>query len=148
MKKIAFLSLFSLLAIGACKKDSLGTKPVITFKSYSSSPVSADAGMDVTFDVSDGDGDIENTFNFAAIYDIKPEDTAYESRPMPNLDAHKGSKLTAEVVLHLVATDFPQIGDNPIEKDSVHYLVFIQDDAGNYSDTIVTPKVQVLYPQN
>ncbi|SFW63526.1 hypothetical protein [Chitinophaga sancti] len=148
MKKIAFLSLFSLLAIGACKKDSIGTKPVITFKSYSSSPVSADAGMDITFNVTDGDGDIENTFNFAAIYDVKPLDTPFTSRPMPKLDAHKGTKLTAEVVLHLINTDFPQIADNPIKKDSVHYLVFIQDDAGNYSDTIVTPKLQVVYPQN
>jgi hypothetical protein len=146
MKKIAFLSLFSLLAVGACKKDSLGTKPVIAFKSYSSSPVSADAGMDVTFDVSDGDGDIENSFNFAAIYDTAPTDTAFESRPMPGLDAHKGTKLTAEVILHLINTDFPQIGANPVEKDSVHYLVFIEDDAGNKSDTIVTPKLQVIYP--
>mgnify|MGYP000208609480 CR=1 FL=1 len=145
MKKIAFLSLFSLLAIGACKKDSMGTKPVIAFKSYSSSPVLANTGMDITFDVSDGDGDIENTFNFAAIYDVKPLDTAFESRPMPSLDAHKGSKLTAEVILHLISTDFPQIADNPIEKDSVHYLVFIKDDAGNNSDTIATPKVQVVY---
>ncbi|WP_343688201.1 hypothetical protein [Chitinophaga sp.] len=145
MKKIAFLSLFSLLAVGACKKDSLGTKPVIAFKSYSSSPVFANTGMDVTFDVSDGDGDIENTFNFAAIYDVAPTDTAFESRPMPGLDAHKGSKVTAEVVLHLIDTDFPQIGTNPVDKDSVHYLVFIVDDAGNRSDTIVTPKLQVRY---
>ncbi|WP_343671847.1 hypothetical protein [Chitinophaga sp.] len=147
MKKIAFLSLFSLLAINACKKDSLGTKPVITFKSYSSSPVSASTGMDVTFDVSDGDGDIENTFNFAAIYDTAPDDTAFEGRPMPDLEGHNGTKLTAEVVLHLTGTDFPQIGANPIAKDSVHYLVFIQDNAGNYSDTIVTPKLQVIYEE-
>jgi hypothetical protein len=145
MKKMLFLSLFALTAITACKKDSLGTKPVITFKSYSSVPISSSYGLDITFGVKDGDGDIENSFNFAAIYDTKPTDTAFEGRPMPELDAHKGSNLTAEVVLHLTGTDFPQTGDNPIPKDSVHYLVYIVDDADNHSDTIVTPKVEVQY---
>src|SRR3954468_2663531 len=117
MKKMLFLSLFALTAITACKKDSLGTKPVITFKSYSSEPISSSYGLDITFEVKDGDGDIENSFNFAAIYDTKPLDTAFEGRPMPGLDSHKGASLTAEVILHLVGTDFPQTGDNPIPKD-------------------------------
>jgi len=145
MKKMLFLSLFALMAITACKKDSLGTKPVITFKSYSSVPISSNYGLDITFEVKDGDGDIENSFNFAAIYDTQPTDTGFTSHPMPSLDAHKGSKLTAEVVLHLLSTDFPQTGPNPIPKDSVHYLVYIVDDANNHSDTIVTPKVEVRY---
>ena len=145
MKKTVFLSLLSLLTVTACKKDSMGTKPVISFTSYSSSPIHSSVGADLTFQVTDGDGDIENTLNFAAIYDTDPTDTAFDGRPMPNLDAHKGSNLKAEVILHLTSTDFPQIGANPVAKDSVHYLVYIEDDAGNVSDTIVTPKVQVLY---
>jgi hypothetical protein len=145
MKKTLFLSLLALTVITACKKDSLGTKPVISFKSYSSVPITASYGLDITFQVKDGDGDIENSLNFAAIYDTKPTDTAFESRPMPGLDAHKGSSITADVVLHLVGTDFPQTGDNPILKDSVHYLVYVIDDKSNHSDTIVTPKVLVEY---
>ena len=146
MKKILVLSLFAVAAIcGGCGKDSIGTKPMLTFLSYSSSPVFASAGMDVNFQVKDGDGDIENSFNFAAIYDTAPLDTAFESRPMPGVDAHNGTNLTAEVILHLVGTDFPQTGTNPVLKDSLHYLVFITDNAGNISDTIVTPKLEVLY---
>lgn len=146
MKKILFLSLFALTVVVACKKDSIGTKPQISFMSYSSSPVYSSNGMDITFEVRDGDGDIENTLNFAAVYDIDPTlDTTYEGRPMPDLDAHAGGNLKAEVTLHLIGTDFPQIAPNPILKDSVHYLVFVLDNAGNSSDTIVTPKVEVLY---
>jgi hypothetical protein len=146
MEKMLFLSLLAMTAIVACKKDSLGTKPVITFKSYSSSPVSSNGGMDVTFEVKDGDGDIEGTLNFAAIYDTLPDDTAnYEGRPMPQLDAHKGSSLTAQVILHLVPTDFPQTGDLPIAKDSLYYKVYVVDDKGNHSDTIRTPKLEVQY---
>jgi hypothetical protein len=146
MKKILVLSLLALSAImGGCGKETIGTKPMISFLSYSSSPVIASFGMDVNFQVKDGDGDIENSFNFAPIYDTKPFDTAFESRDMPNVDAHKGTNLTAEVILHLTGTDFPQTGDNPIPKDSLHYLVFITDNAGNISDTIATPKIEVLY---
>jgi hypothetical protein len=146
MKKTLILSLFTLAAIcGGCGKDSIGTKPMVSFLSYSSSPVIASFGMDVNFQVKDGDGDIENSFNFAAIYDTSPLDTAFESRPMPGVEAHKGTDLTAEVILHLSGIDFPQNGTNPVPKDSVHYLVFITDNAGNISDTITTPKLEVLY---
>ncbi|HJT73571.1 MAG TPA: hypothetical protein VJ720_06120 [Chitinophaga sp.] len=146
MKKILFLSLIALTAVTACKKDSIGTKPQISFVSYSTSRVIASDGMDITFEVRDGDGDIENALNFVAIYDVDPTmDTVFEPRPMPDLGAHAGGNLKAEVVLHLVGTDFPQIAPNPITKDSVHYLVFVQDNAGNSSDTIVTPKIEVLY---
>ena len=145
MKKMLFLSLLALTVITACKKDSLGTKPVITFKSYSSAPIMANFGLDVTFVVKDGDGDIQNALNFAAIYDTAPTDTGFTSRPMPGLDAHAGTSLTADVILHLVGTDFPQIGANPVLKDSVHFLVYIVDDKSNHSDTIATPKVEILY---
>ncbi|MBW8683676.1 hypothetical protein [Chitinophaga rhizophila] len=148
MKKTLVLSLFALATIlGSCGKDTIGTKPIITFLSYSSSPIDASFGTDVNFQVKDGDGDIETSFNFATIYDSQPAlvDTPYESRPMPKLEAHKGTNLNAEVILHLTATDFPQQGDFPIPKDSVHFLVFITDNAGNISDTIVTPKVEILY---
>lgn len=118
---------------------------MISFLSYSSDPVVPSNGLDVHFQVKDGDGDIENTFNFAAIYDLQPEpDTAFASRQMPKLDAHKGTNLTAEVILRLEPIDFPG-NTTGIPKDSVHYLVFITDDAGNISDTIATPKVEILY---
>jgi hypothetical protein len=144
MKKILFLSLLALTVIVACKKDSIGTKPVITFVSYSSAPVIASYGLDVTFQVKDGDGDIENMFSFATIYDTSPLDTVFTHRQMPNLDAHNGTKLTAEVILHLEAIDFTP-ANSQLLKDSLHYLVFVKDNAGNISDTIATPKVEILY---
>ncbi|SHM80329.1 hypothetical protein [Chitinophaga sp. CF418] len=146
MKKILVLSLFALAVISGsgCGKDSIGTKPMISFLSYSSDPVIPSNGLDVHFQVKDGDGDIENTFNFTAIYDSQPEDTSFSGRKMPNLDAHKGTNLTAEVILHLEPIDFPG-NTTGIPKDSVHFLVFITDNAGNISDTVATPKTEILY---
>jgi len=146
MKKILVLSLFALAVISGsgCGKDSIGTKPMISFLSYSSDPVIPSNGLDVHFQVKDGDGDIENTFNFAPIYDLQVDDTVFAPRQMPKLDAHNGTNLTAEVILHLEPIDFPG-NTTGIPKDSVHYLVFIKDNAGNISDTIATPKVEILY---
>lgn len=146
MKKILVLSLFALAVISGsgCGKDTIGTKPMISFLSYSSDPVIPSNGLDVHFQVKDGDGDIENTFNFAPIYDLQVDDTAFAARQMPKLDAHNGTNLTAEVILHLEPIDFPG-NTTGIPKDSVHYLIFIKDNAGNISDTIATPKVEILY---
>ena len=144
MNKKLLLSLFTFLAVGACKKDSLGTKPVITFKSYSSSVAFANYNLDVTFDVADGDGDIENTFSVAGIYDLAPTDTIWTAKNMPDLDAHNGTKVNAEVVLHLSSIDFIRNDDNK-PTDSVHFLVFIEDNAGTFSDTIATPKIEIQY---
>lgn len=143
MKKILVLSLFALAVISGsgCGKDSIGTKPMISFLSYSSSPVIPSNGLNVHFQVKDGDGDIENTFHFATIYDIQTEpDTTFAERAMPDLEAHNGTNLTAEVILNLEPIDFT----TNVPKDSLHYLVFITDNAGNISDTIVTPKVEIL----
>jgi hypothetical protein len=116
---------------------------MISFLSYSSDPVIPSIGLDVHFQIKDGDGDVENTLSFAAIYDLQPEpDTAFTHREMPNLDAHNGTNLTAEVILHLEPIDFPNTG---IQKDSVHYVAYITDNAGNISDTIATPKVEIIY---
>lgn len=147
MKKILVLSLFALAVISGsgCGKDSIGTKPMISFLSYSSDPVVPANGLEVRFQVKDGDGDIENSLNYAIMYDIQATaDTAWDSRQMPKLDAHNGTNLTAEVLLQFDPIDFP--GGTPgILKDSLHYLVFVTDNAGNISDTISTPKIEIVY---
>lgn len=147
MKKILVLSLFALAVISGsgCGKDSIGTKPMISFLSYSSSPVIPANGLDVHFQVKDGDGDVESTFSFVAMYDIQAStDTVFEHRDMPGLDAHNGTNLNAEVILHLQPIDFPG-GPPAVTKDSLHYLVYVTDNAGNISDTIATPKVEIVY---
>lgn len=148
MKKSLLLSLFALTVITACKKDSIGTKPVITFKSYSYTPIDNRVGVDITFEVKDGDGDIENSFNWAAIYDRdSTREPIFTARQMPGIDQHKGTKLTADVILHLGTIDIENDSTNSILKDSVRFVVFVIDNKDNSSDTIKTPKVEVLYPQ-
>lgn len=148
MKKIAFLSLFSLLALAACKKDSLGTKPVITFKSYSSSMIYPENGLAIMFNVTDGDGDIQNTLTWAKIEDSNTTpDTIWDVRQMPDLEGRNSGKVTAEVGLYLAAIDLGSQQTSAPETDSVHFLAFIIDEAGNSSDTLVTPKIFISYQE-
>jgi hypothetical protein len=145
MKKMLFLSLLALTAITACKKDSLGTKPVITFKSYSSSPINASNGVNITFQLKDGDGDVQNTLSFAIVADATPEDTnTYTTRRMPDLEQNNGISLTADMILRMQSIDLANPNPN-ILKDSIYFRVYIVDNKSNHSDTIFTPKVEILY---
>lgn len=144
MKKMLFLSLLALIVISACKKDSLGTKPVISFKSYSSSPIIAKNGVNITFQLKDGDGDVQNVVNFAAIYDSNPTDTFYTARQMPDLEANNGTNLTADMILQMAPIDLAHT-DETILKDSVTFLVYVLDQKSNSSDTVSTPKTEILY---
>jgi hypothetical protein len=148
MKNLLVLSTVACLAIISCSKSSnSGTKPQILFKSYSIPAIdSSTEQFDATFQVKDGDGDIENLFYFIPVIDSDPAtdtSTDYTPRQMPAIGAHKGSKVDAEVIYTLIASDF-KIYDENIKPDSFHMKVFILDDAGNSSDTIITPKIPII----
>ncbi len=143
MKKILFLFLLAGLFY-ACKKDKIGTKPILSFKGYSVDSVSVNIqDMFVTLNVQDGDGDIEDTLQIAPIYDTKIQDTFYIVRRMPEIGANRGNSVKAEVAILLETQDFRTYQSL---NDSIHFLVFIRDNAGNYSDTIATPKIPYNIP--
>lgn len=150
MKKI--LPLFAVAALvlaTACSKDgNLGTKPQISFKSYSI-PYILDSvvdNFDVTFQVKDGDGDLENLFYFLPIIDSDPAtatDTVFQFRRMPDIGAHHGGKVDAELIYNMVGTDF-KIYNSTTQPDSLRLKVFVVDEAGHSSDTILTPKLGIV----
>lgn len=150
MKKLLPLFAVSALVLAtACSKDNnLGTKPQITFKSYSI-PYILDSlvdNFDVTFQIKDGDGDLENLFYFLTIIDSDPAtatDTVFQFRRMPDIGAHKGGKIDAELIYNMVGTDF-KIYNNTTQPDSLRLKVFVVDEAGNSSDTILTPKIGIV----
>ncbi|HWV66160.1 hypothetical protein [Chitinophaga sp.] len=143
MKKILFLFLLAGLFY-ACKKDKIGTKPILSFKGYSVDSVSVGIqDMFVTLNVQDGDGDIEDTLQIAPIYDTKIQDTFYIVRRMPEIGANRGNSVKAEVAILLETQDFRTYQSL---NDSIHFLIFIRDNAGNFSDTIATPKIPYNIP--
>ncbi|MBS0031542.1 hypothetical protein ACTJJ0_31160 [Chitinophaga sp. 22321] len=141
MKKILFLSLLVGLFY-ACKKDKIGTKPILSFKSYSLDSVTVNTDqMVVTINVEDGDGDIEDTLSIAPIIDSHAPDTAFLYKKMPSIGANRGNRVKAEVQILLENSDIKFGNYPPIPKDSIHFEIYIRDNAGNVSDTIFTPKI-------
>jgi hypothetical protein len=142
MKKILFLSLVAGLFFYACKKDNIGSRPIISFKSYSVDSVTpAVNDMVVFLNVQDGDGDIEDTLMIAPIIDSHGTDTAWLTKKMPSIGANKGNSVKAEIQIALKNEEIKFGNYAPIRHDSIHFEVYIQDNAGHISDTVYTPKI-------
>jgi hypothetical protein len=143
MKKMLLLSVIICLAY-ACKKDSMNSKPQISFKAYSIPFIDTTTqSFNIDFDVSDADGDIEDSIHLLNFVDSKPAplDDEWVARKMPVIGANKGNNVKAIVSVRYESTDF-NFGVNEFATpDSFHMKAFIVDAAGNHSDTITTPKI-------
>lgn len=147
MKKIVALSTILIVFMGCKKDDPSGDKPKLTFKSVSTTDVAKGEDLVIfTFDLQDANGDTENTMN---INDIRfGDETKFEPVFMPLLESHKGTKLKAEVQLYVSDQMAVRMklrdGVSPITNpDTLQYRVFVLDNAGNSSDTILLPKVAI-----
>ena len=147
MKKILFLFLVAGLFY-ACKKDNVGSKPIISFLSYDPPTVdSFTQALNVTFKVQDGDGDIENFIAWKLHYIIPPDvpiaDSFTRSR-MPSIGGNKGNSVNAQVTINMITAQFKLWKeDGGFTPDSLWYTAFILDNAGHSSDTINTPKIPI-----
>ncbi|HVI49091.1 MAG TPA: hypothetical protein VM802_29765 [Chitinophaga sp.] len=146
MKKFLFLSLVITGLFYACKKDGIGTKPILSFKSYSlDSIVPTTESLTLGVHVEDGDGDIENKVGVGTIIDSHTtggrQDTVWTMKQMASIGANKGNKVKADVLIPFGKEEIAFGNYPPLPKDSMHFVVFILDNAGNSSDTIPTPKI-------
>lgn len=145
MKKLLLLSLVVGLASLSCKKDKLGSKPVLTFLNYSLSEVKQPLnGMIMYLNVKDGDGDVEKKISFQIILKSKTQKDSirFTDKDMPKLEGSKGTRLDAEIQILFDNTEMsPAYTGGPW--DSLNYRIYIEDNAGNISDTIVTPKLPI-----
>ncbi|RFS25070.1 hypothetical protein DVR12_07755 [Chitinophaga silvatica] len=151
MKKL-LLSFLLLGSLFACKKDKVGTKPVISFLRFGLPSVdSTTSQLDVVFRVKDGDGDIENSINWKINYEQPLPDPVdkFEVWQMPGIGANKGNSVNAEVTMRMQSIDFKGwVEDRGARPDSLWLTVFVLDNAGNSSDTINTPKIVIYKKRN
>lgn len=148
MKKL-LLSFLVLGSLFACKKDKVGSKPVISFLRYGAPSLdSSSSELDVVFKVKDGDGDIENSINWRIHFQqakTPPIDTNYTAWNMPNIGANKGNSVNAEVTMRMISSDFYLWNeDKGARPDSMWLSVYIIDNAGHVSDTVNTPTLPIF----
>ena len=152
MKKIVALSIILIGFLGCKKDDPTGDKPVLKFKSVSTLDVAKGQDLLVyTFELQDANGDTEGAMwvHDSRLWRDNPTDTTYTDVLFPLLESHKGTKLKAEVELYVsdgmdvrmrLRDGIPPAVTNP---DTMQYRVFVLDNAGNSSDTLVLPKVAI-----
>ena len=134
------------VGVAACKKDQFTTKPQIKLKSVNTDRVSQNQVLNIVLDVTDKEGDIQDTLFMERIrYSCEPstEITKYKIADFPS----QGS-LKAEI-----AITFYNGLDNPNynafitnfcasvsgeKTDSGYYKIWVQDKARNVSDTVKT----------
>ncbi|NSL87897.1 hypothetical protein [Chitinophaga solisilvae] len=141
MKKTLFLFLAAGL-IYACKKDNIGSKPMVSFKSYSADSITPETQQfNVTLRVEDGDGDIEDSIWLAILIKSQQEvskDTLWGKYKMPGIGQNRGNRIKADVILGLQQEHFA-FNYTARPNDSAHFVTYLRDSRGNISDTIATP---------
>ena len=153
MKKILTLPALALMVFMGCKKDGdIGSKPILTFKSASTEDVPKEQEeFTFTFNIKDGDGDLEGSWNVVDLYHYADPDK-FDQLDLPKLEAHAGVKLDAEMIL--ILSDLRQgnflpvrnwSAPNAFRPDTIQLKIFVLDKKGNSSDTITTPKIVVRY---
>lgn len=148
MKKFLTLSAIMLAMLGCNKDKGTGTKPILTFKSASATDIPKELQeYYLYFNVKDGDGDLEGTWNVVDLYHY-PDTMKYDQMPLPKLETHKGVKLDAEMIL--IMSDvregnfLPAHWASPVTSpDTSQLKIFVLDNAGNSSDTITLPKIVI-----
>ncbi|WP_295116839.1 hypothetical protein [uncultured Chitinophaga sp.] len=146
MKKLYVLTAVLAIGLMACKKDDAkGDKPQVTFKEFSLAEIPANyqGVMLITLDVKDGDGDIENALYIQTKWTTPSTERPYDIRDMPGIGAYKGTSLTAQVQVVLDNNFLQPNSESNLEPDSLYYNIYIEDNAGNISDTVSTPKIRV-----
>ncbi len=154
--KLFTLLAFVILGFPACRKDtgkSYPDEPQITYKGISNNQINffdTGAVCNITFDFTDGNGDIGRTEDSAITIMDYRSDTLYRiyQYPFPVIGNefrdHEWLEGSALITLHSVFFT-PRLDSLHMaeRKDTLFYKINIKDQAGNTSNTIETETIYV-----
>jgi hypothetical protein len=150
------ITLFALLALGilSCKKENTASKvPVISSLEIFPDSVKSGSAEDtllVAFLVSDGDGDLGNDaasmkfdIFFKDNWGNNPFPFYFPDIPDELVDKTKG--IIARCTVQVPAAQFLVLRPDPIHAtgDTVKYEIYVEDRAGNKSNTLTTPEIYI-----
>jgi len=131
-----------ILTAFSCSKSRLSKTPKITYKSLFPRIVTAGASNErttISFIIEDGDGDIGFKSNNIYMKDSRDSSTVVLQIPVipTEYSPERGIKGTV-VIDYLAALLILRPDTAHIESDTLHWEIFIKDEAGNMSNTIIT----------
>jgi hypothetical protein len=138
----------ALVLVVACSKDSVTTRPQLKLKKISSDVVPVGGSLQITFDFSDKEGDLNQPLGIEKISNSPCPDAAYLDTMSIQFPDIPGTKNTdGELEVNLTPVWINAFRCNGSSLDTVEQAVFrfwIKDDAGNVSDTAVTSTITLL----
>jgi len=142
----------SLITIAACKKkeNNLSKIPAIKFV-FVTPEVKAGSSRDtvfIDFTFADGDANIQTDGTSENIFISNTRDSLKFDQAMPNIpDAYKDPAIGFQGLCRVrIEASFLQITDTAATKDSLQFKIKLRDEAGNFSNEIITPVVYLLKP--
>lgn len=145
--------LVTIMALGllaACSKNKYATKPQLTYKGVSSKLLSQGQQLRFTFEVTDAEGDIQDSMWVQEIVKKCPTKGFISKYPMPDFTGTKNLKGEIDVCY----TYGVNSNDNTcpslfhsncnIFNDSVTFRFVIKDKAQNTSDTISSDEIVLI----
>lgn len=155
MKTKILILLVAILVINACNKDKFQTKPVLNFKSVSTTNVPA--GGDITFniEISDKQGDIDSVIywkkvSFVDTLNNLPKTTspsAKDSIDIPS-DLPLGKKFDGEFAITFVNANGVGVNISPAvpgKNDSCVFKFWMRDYGNHVSDTVTSPVIIIQH---
>jgi hypothetical protein len=153
MKTKILILLVAILIINACNKDKFQTKPVLTFKSVSTTNVAA--GGDITFniEISDKQGDIDSVIywkkvSFVDTLNNLPKKGAMDSVSIPS-DLPRERRFDGDFAITFVNANGAGINISPAvagKNDSCVFKFWMKDYGNHVSDTMVSPIIIIRHP--
>jgi hypothetical protein len=131
----------------ACSKDKYNTTPTITFKNVNGSEFSAGQLVSFNFEVTDKEGDIQDTIFLQRISSASCQDnnitTGY---PMPETPPQKFLKADISLVFSYRNPNPPltQLEGCSENNDTAVFKFWLKDKAGHVSDTATAPPIVLL----
>jgi len=159
MKNTSKLLIFGLILAGICscvkkKEKNYPDEPQIYYEGINNNVVhffDTASALNIRFRFTDGDGNIANVDGDSAVYvtDLR-SDTVYAryTYPMPviSTDLRDGKELEGKVTVRLTQNYFlPRFDSLHVrdKKDTLVMKLYIEDEAGNKSNEIVTDTIYI-----
>lgn len=138
------------MAVIACNKDKVETKPHVSFKSFNTDVVSLNEALRVTLNFTDQEGDLDSLFIIRQR--LNARGPSYKVLPygIPEFSGQNKGELevtlsyASDLTLALSALPIP--GSNPrrYEPDTLQLKFYLKDEAGNVSDSTSPKQVIVI----
>jgi len=138
--KILIVAVCAILVV-ACSKDKYNTTPKLTFKNVNGDVFPQGANIRFTFEVTDKEGDIQDTMWLEKIsYSCGEDGHILSPNRVPDFTTRKDLQADIDINV-LYGTD---LGGCTGKTDSCYFQFWIKDKEGHVSDTVQSPTLKLL----